>query len=161
MFFTLGNAMHARLAASPPNLVRALYAGQCVASHGMEHKSHVSWKEADAQLAIFDDELAVVLPEGQAKLKWFRPPYGQRSAALVKKLEGQGIGTMLWNIDSQDWQHAVSPAAAGDRVATLMLLWRHGVVLFHDVHEKAAGALPRLFSTFDASGVVWADCRAQ
>jgi hypothetical protein len=41
------------------------------------------------------------------------------------------------------------------RVLTLMLLWRHGVVLFHDVHPAARKALPALL---DVGGVTWLDC---
>jgi len=66
---------------------------------------------------------------------------------------------MLWNIDSQDWSKAVDSRAASQRVQPLMLLWRSGVILFHDTHDKAAKALPALFETNRGNGVQWVDCR--
>jgi hypothetical protein len=65
----------------------------------------------------------------------------------------------LWQIDSQDWSSKVSAAAAGQRVLTLMLLWRRGVLLFHDIHSKAAGALPWVLQASQGAPVRWMDCR--
>jgi peptidoglycan-N-acetylglucosamine deacetylase len=42
-------------------------------------------------------------------------------------------------------------------VQAIMLIKRHGVLLFHDIHAKARTALPQLFQVFGAS-VHWGDC---
>jgi hypothetical protein len=42
---------------------------------------------------------------------------------------------------------------------TLMLLWRRGVILFHDIHPKALVAVPWLLDHTRQTGVVWQDCR--
>jgi hypothetical protein len=44
-------------------------------------------------------------------------------------------------------------------MATLMLIKRHGVLLFHDVHPKAKVALPVIFGKLGAA-VEWRDCHA-
>ena len=67
---------------------------------------------------------------------------------------------MLWGIGSQDWSKRLSPEAVADRVQTLMLLWRHGIVLFHDIHDKAPKALPTLIAVNRGNDVSWLDCRA-
>jgi len=159
LFFVLDGALRARAAASTPEALAALYAGQCVGSHGREHKPHpalATWKESvDVTRALIAERLPL-----QAGGIPFRPPYGQRTAEQVKHVEGKGDAVVLWNIDSQDWSPKLAPERVGDRVATLMLLWRRGIVLFHDVHPKARTALPAILETLRGSGVVWKDCRA-
>jgi peptidoglycan/xylan/chitin deacetylase (PgdA/CDA1 family) len=109
-------------------------------------------------MAAFHAELVKVLPEGQERLTLFRPPYGQRGDAVLKQLASSGLTDVLWNIDSQDWQAAVTPRLAAGRVVTLMLLWRRGILLFHDIHPKAREALPLVWSQVD-TGVTWLACR--
>jgi peptidoglycan-N-acetylglucosamine deacetylase len=41
-----------------------------------------------------------------------------------------------------------------------MLLWRHGIILFHDVHPKAQVAVPWLHEQLSSSGARWMDCKA-
>ena len=70
-----------------------------------------------------------------------------------------GVGVMLWNIDSQDWQAPKDASLVAGRVLTLMLLWRRGVILFHDVHPTASAALPQVFDALDGGAANWLDCR--
>lgn len=147
MFFTVGDAVHAR------KTVTGLYDGHCLASHGASHQSHVTSAPVAARLDGWNAELGALQP-----LRWFRPPYGQRTLAQVQALSKQHIGVMLWNIDSQDWQAPKDTKLVTGRVLTLMLLWRRGVVLFHDVHPVAREVLPGLVSQA-GSAVQWVDCR--
>ena len=92
----------------------------------------------------------------------FRPPYGQRTVELVTEQERLAHApVMLWNIDSQDWNPKMPTERVADRVQKLMLLWRRGIVLFHDVHPKARVAIPHLASFAHAGGLSWAGCSAQ
>jgi hypothetical protein len=43
-------------------------------------------------------------------------------------------------------------------VLTLMLLWRHGNIVFHDSTDKPQQAVPWLMANTAQSGVVWEDC---
>lgn len=147
-FFTVGAAVHARRS------IKGLYGDQCLASHGMTHDSLVTSPGAAGALAAWNRELSTV-----TTLKWFRPPYGQRTAAQVEELRRSGLRVMLWNIDSQDWQAPADSTLVSGRVLTLMLLWRHGVVLFHDVHPAARETLPAVFGALQGDGVRWIDCR--
>jgi len=157
VFFMLGGNLQSRAgrAGSPP--LSEGFRGQCVASHGWEHQSHQRWdawqdsiKRTHALLrSTFTD--AMVLP-------WFRPPYGQRTEDSGTFFREQGLEVALWNIDSQDWNSRVSSADVVDRMVTLMLIKRHGVLLFHDVHPKAQSALPVIFDKL-GDAVNWRDCR--
>ena len=66
---------------------------------------------------------------------------------------------MLWNIDSQDWSSKINASEVSDRVITLMLLWRKGIILFHDIHPKAKEALPVITKTLNKSGLQFIDAR--
>ena len=67
---------------------------------------------------------------------------------------------VLWNLDSQDWNATVAPGPTTDRVISLMLLWRRGILLFHDVHDKVHGAVPKLLDFAHGAGLEWKDCHA-
>lgn len=45
-----------------------------------------------------------------------------------------------------------------DRLITLMLLWRRGILLFHDIHPKARTALPGIGAFMEKSGLAMMGC---
>jgi peptidoglycan/xylan/chitin deacetylase (PgdA/CDA1 family) len=156
-FYVLGSNLQQRLQKTSGTALNQLYAGQCVASHGWEHKSHASWGDWQGSVTRTRELLQRELPSRYVPL--FRPPYGQRQADSQAFFAGQGQQVALWQIDSQDWSSKVSAEAAGQRVLTLMLLWRRGVLLFHDIHSKAIGALPWVLQASQGAPLHWMDCR--
>lgn len=157
-FYVLGGNLQKRLQKTSAEAVRQLYAGQCVASHGWEHKSHASWSDWQGSVILTRELLQQTVPELYVPL--FRPPYGQRHADSQAFFAGQGLQVALWQIDSQDWSSKVGAEASGQRVLTLMLLWRRGVLLFHDVHRKAESGLPWLLQSTNGVPLQWQDCRS-
>lgn len=152
-FFVLGEKLVAQ-APSP-----ALYRNQCLASHGYEHKSHQKW---DAWLQSVDSTRRAIQEYSQSAAETpvaFRPPYGQRHQALVDVLAARQEKLVLWNIDSQDWNRKLTAQQVQDRVQTLMLLWRRGVILYHDIHPKAEANLPALLAFQQQAGLKWQSCR--
>lgn len=156
-FFVLGENLQARLKAQGAEALTRLYAGQCVASHGWEHRSHARWDDWQASVLTTRSLLLSALPQSTL-LPLFRPPYGQRTADSGAFFAAQGIQVALWNLDSQDWQRALGADAIGTRMLALMLIKRRGVLLFHDVHGKARDALPGVFAAL-GEAVSWPDCR--
>ncbi|MFC5742558.1 polysaccharide deacetylase family protein [Dyella tabacisoli] len=156
VFFVLGERLQPRLEAGGRDAMAQAYKGMCVGSHGWEHKSHSSWPQWQDSVSRSTALIRTQLPEVQTPL--FRPPYGQRRADSGAFFDAQGLRVALWNIDSQDWSSKVDADQVSQRVLTLMLLWRRGVILFHDVHNKAQQAVPWLLQQTRDSGVVWADC---
>lgn len=149
-FFLIGSQLKN---VQPP---RDQYRGQCVGSHGYEHKSHQHWADWANSLT----ETRALLAPYQPGPYWFRPPFGQVRPELLDALKQQGEKVMLWNIDSQDWNHKLSNAEVRDRVVTLMLLWRHGVILYHDIHPRALDNLPTLVQMSHDAKLDWVDCRS-
>ncbi|MBJ6762311.1 polysaccharide deacetylase family protein [Myxococcaceae bacterium JPH2] len=159
IFFVLGDSLKTRQTKTSAESLQALYQGQCVGSHGQTHTSHqklATWKDS---LEGSRGLIASLGIQGNAKVL-FRPPYGQRSAELTTFLKGEGASVVLWNIDSQDWNAKIGPAPMTDRLVSLMLLWRRGIVLFHDVHDKVHVALPQLLDFASTAGLQWRDCKS-
>ena len=156
IFFVLGESLQNRINASSKDKVAQLYEGSKLESHGKIHKSHQyleTWKES---IDYTFTAAGSVKPNANQR-KYFRPPYGQRTEKVSEYLNSINASVMLWNIDSQDWNSKISAAEVNDRVITLMLLWRKGIVLFHDVHPKANEALPVMVKSLNGSGISFMD----
>lgn len=160
VFYVLGENLEGALKTKGTENVQSLYSGMCVGSHGYTHKSHPkleNWSE------LYDktrDMITTNKLQGTTKNRiWFRPPYGQRQQELVNRLSTLGDTVMLWNIDSQDWNQKLTAKQVRDRTITLMLLHRKGIILFHDVHPKAASVIKDLDSFRRDHITTWIDCK--
>ncbi|ROU06854.1 polysaccharide deacetylase family protein [Lysobacter enzymogenes] len=153
-FFVLGERLQPRLKSEA---AAKTYAGMCVASHGWEHQSHSRWPQW--QDSVIRSSALAREQAGALYRPLFRPPYGQRRADSGEFFRAQGLRVALWTIDSQDWNAKVGAGEVQGRLLSLMLLWRHGTILFHDIHDKARVALPWLLRQTRGAGVVWVDCR--
>ncbi len=149
-FFALGERIKQQKAPED------FYASQCLGSHGEVHKSHQKWDGWADSI----NTTRTRLNDYQPGPYWFRPPYGQRSEVLTTALQQTGEGVMLWNIDSQDWNRKLSDKDVEDRVITLMLLWRRGIILYHDIHPRALANLAALQTLQQQAGLNWRDCHS-
>jgi len=154
-FYMLGERLAARRRQEAAEDLRHRFAGMGVASHGWKHESHQrldTWPSS-----VSDTERILGETFGDLHRRLFRPPYGQRTADAGVILSRQGLGLVLWNIDSRDWSPALRAEEVAVRVVRLMLLWRRGIILFHDIHDRAREALPLIWRVTEASGVTWLD----
>ena len=157
VFFVLGENFQNRLTKTDTHTLAALYKNQCVASHGWQHQSHAKWDQWQDSVKRTQSLLTSNLASSNVSAL-FRPPYGQRKDDSGTFFRAQSLQVALWNIDSQDWNNHVDASDITHRVVTLMLIKRHGMLLFHDIHPKAHLALPILFEKL-AGAVDWADCQ--
>jgi peptidoglycan/xylan/chitin deacetylase (PgdA/CDA1 family) len=156
-FFLLGNNLEKSIKKHGSKKIQSLYQGTCVGSHGFIHKSHQrlkTWKSSYNRTR----ELIIRNNLNSQKI-WFRPPYGQRHQKLISHLKSLGDQVMLWNIDSQDWNRRLNAKKIEDRVLTLMLLHRKGIILFHDIHPKAIKVVKALNDKYQKRWLNWVDCR--
>ncbi|HEX7816550.1 polysaccharide deacetylase family protein [Dyella sp.] len=156
IFFTLGGNLQARLHQRTQVATANDYAGMCVGSHGWEHKPHSTWPQWRDSVTRSVAQVRDSLPDSFTPL--FRPPYGQRLPDSGSFFDAHDIRVTLWNIDSQDWNSKVDADQVKQRVLALMLLWRHGIVLFHDIHPKAQVAVPWIMAQTRDAGIQWIDC---
>jgi peptidoglycan/xylan/chitin deacetylase (PgdA/CDA1 family) len=134
--------------------VKSLYAGFCVSSHGRRHLPHLATNLSMLSVTITRWQLAGAVDHPRIDL--FRPPYGQRGGGFAQKLHRSGVRTVMWNIDARDWRGDAHAANVAGRVLALMLVRRKGVILFHDTHAAARGAMPLILRALGATPVQWA-----
>jgi peptidoglycan-N-acetylglucosamine deacetylase len=157
VFFVLGENFNNRSSRTNSVAMQTLYKNQCMASHGWQHQSHAKWEQWQDSIRRTQMLLNNRFTSSQV-LPYFRPPYGQRKSDSGAFFKAEGLQVALWNIDSQDWNAKVSADDISNRMITLMLIKRRGMLLFHDVHPKAKVALPAMFSSF-GDAVSWGDCK--
>ncbi|KQV51327.1 polysaccharide deacetylase family protein [Duganella sp. Root336D2] len=157
VFFVLGENLQNRVNKAGAAKVAASYKHQCMASHGWQHQSHAKWEQWQDSITRTHGLLNSTFAKSDV-LPYFRPPYGQRPADSAAFFQQQGLQVALWNLDSQDWSSQVSADDVSNRMIALMLIKRHGVLLFHDVHSKAKAALPVIFDEL-GNAVSWRDCQ--
>jgi peptidoglycan-N-acetylglucosamine deacetylase len=157
VFFVLGENLQNRVNKAGAAKVAASYKNQCMASHGWQHQSHAKWDQWQDSISRTHGLLNATFAKGDV-LPYFRPPYGQRPADSAPFFQQQGLQVALWNLDSQDWSSQVTADDVSNRMIALMLIKRHGVLLFHDVHSKAKSALPVIFDEL-GTAVSWRDCQ--
>ncbi|MBC8877551.1 MULTISPECIES: polysaccharide deacetylase family protein [Pseudomonas] len=156
-FFVLGKSLQERLDSTSVAGLQALYRQQCVGIQGWEYRSHSQWLDWQNSVQRSAALVQQVLPDNFVPL--FRPPYGHRRADSGDFFRTEHLRVSLWNIDAEDDTGRLSAEQVGDRVLTLMLLWRKGTVVFHDVANKAQSALPLLLANTAQSELIWDDCR--
>jgi peptidoglycan/xylan/chitin deacetylase (PgdA/CDA1 family) len=156
-FFVLGSDILARLAQRSVADLQALYSKQCVGVQGWEYRSHSHWQDWQYSIERSAELVKGKLPENYVPL--FRPPYGQRRADGEGFFKARGLQVALWDIDPQDAGGKLKAQESGQRVLTLMLLWRRGVVNFNVKQDAVKTAMPWLVTQTAQSGIGWEDCQ--
>jgi peptidoglycan/xylan/chitin deacetylase (PgdA/CDA1 family) len=139
-FFCVGAAAHAH----PDLLARAADAGHLVANHTWSHPFVPDLSRAELRWQVEATSSALTSAAGQAAApSLVRPPYGAYTPAALRWLAEFGATTVLWDVDTGDWQ---LPGA--DAIAEQALRARNGsIVLCHDGggdRSQTAAAVPRI-----------------
>ncbi len=128
--------------------------GFVLANHSFSH-TQLS-KESDDSLKaeiLNTDALLKVVDANRSPL--FRFPYGARNRKGLEALATARLTSVLWNIDSLDWADPV-PTSIADRVLRTVDKEGRGIILFHDIHERAIKALPIILDRLTADGYQFA-----
>jgi peptidoglycan/xylan/chitin deacetylase (PgdA/CDA1 family) len=139
------------LAATTEDLVKG---GFVVGNHSYSHAQLSKETGAPLDLEIREtDQLLRAIPGAHSQL--FRFPYGARTAVQLQALEPYHLRSVLWNIDSLDWADPV-PSSVADRVLKVIAHEKRGIILFHDIHDRAGKVLPVLIPKLRAEGYTFA-----
>ncbi|MCB9061266.1 MAG: polysaccharide deacetylase family protein [Halobacteriovoraceae bacterium] len=155
MFFVIGDKLSKTIKNLGFTKVNKIYSKHCIGSHGKIHKPHPkikNWKES-----IETTEKIIKKINSNQKI-YFRPPFGERNSEILAFANEKKMPIMLWNIDSLDWNELVSPTQLISRVEKLMLLWRRGILLFHDDRLKALGSVKAIDLFVKNNDLKWLDC---
>jgi peptidoglycan/xylan/chitin deacetylase (PgdA/CDA1 family) len=146
-----GQVKLSHLASLTEGLVQA---GFVVGNHSYTHAQLSKETGAPLDLEIREtDQLLRAIPGAHSQL--FRFPYGARTAVQLKALESFQLRSVLWNIDSLDWADPV-PSSVADRVLKTIAQEKRGIILFHDIHDRAGKVLPLLIPKLRAEGYTFA-----
>jgi len=143
-FFYIGTKV-----ARTPELARETgAAGFEVGSHSWSHPMMSDQPPAGQQQELTAANQAL----GRAGLHpaWFRPPFGDFDQETVRLARTQGLETILWTIDTQDWKGRTA-AEIRQRVAERL---RPGaVILMHSTKPASLEALPGILADAAARGL--------
>jgi len=147
-FFATGQA-----ATNYPDAVRSVVAqGHEIGNHSYSHPYFTGLTSAQMADELSRAATAIRTATGQAPKPWFRPPYGDYNATVLQAVGNAGYGhTIMWSIDTADWQ-GVSSTAIRDKV--LAGASPGAIVLMH-VGGGATGtpdALPAMITGLRAAG---------
>ena len=146
-----GSIKLTHLSAITEDLVKG---GFVVGNHSYTHAQLSKETGAPLDLEIREtDQLLRTIPGAHSQL--FRFPYGARTAIQLQALEPFHLRSVLWNIDSLDWADPV-PSSVADRVLKIIGHEKRGIILFHDIHDRAGKVLPVLIPKLRAEGYTFA-----
>jgi len=128
--------------------------GYAVGNHSLTH-AQLSRTTGDAlrEQVLATDTLLKDVDKRRAPL--FRFPYGARNAEGLQLLNEAGLKSIMWNIDSMDWADPV-PESIVQRVLGQVQKEQRGIILFHDIHDRAVKALPQILDRLIADGYQFA-----
>jgi uncharacterized caspase-like protein/peptidoglycan/xylan/chitin deacetylase (PgdA/CDA1 family) len=128
--------------------------GYAVGNHSLTH-AQLSRTTGDAlrEQVLATDTLLKDVDSRRAPL--FRFPYGARNAEGLQLLNEAGLKSIMWNIDSMDWADPV-PESIVQRVVEQVQKEQRGIILFHDIHDRAVKALPQILDRLIADGYQFA-----
>ncbi|MBF9041899.1 polysaccharide deacetylase family protein [Rhodobacterales bacterium HKCCE4037] len=134
-FFVIG-----RNAARYPQILQRMVAdGHEIGNHTWSHPSLYGHSDASVLNQVDRTNVAVYQAVGRPPVT-MRPPYGNlydRQRLMLH--QARGMPTILWSVDTLDWQRPGSSV-----VAQRMVHGCHsgGVILAHDIHSATVQAMP-------------------
>ncbi len=129
-------------------------AGYAVGNHSLTH-AQLSKETGEALKHQVLDTDALLRAVDDKRAPLFRFPYGARNAEGLQVLGAAGLKSIMWNIDSLDWADPV-PESIVQRVLDQVNHQQRGIILFHDIHDRAVKALPQILDRLIADGYQFA-----
>ncbi|MEU8237589.1 polysaccharide deacetylase family protein [Actinoplanes missouriensis] len=127
-------------AAANPGLVAAqVSAGMWVANHSYTHPHMLTLSAAQMSSELSRTQSAISSAGGGTPVL-FRPPYGETNATLQSAASALGLRTIIWDVDSQDWNGA-STAQIVQAAGTLS---NGQIILMHDQYATTVAAIPQI-----------------
>jgi peptidoglycan/xylan/chitin deacetylase (PgdA/CDA1 family) len=143
-FFLVGE-----LCSEHPELVRAIAdAGHELAGHGYTHRRFTTLAARELRTEL--ERTAALLPHSGAGRKLVRPPYGAVSPSTLATCSSAGFTTVLWSLNSGDWQSRDPSEVA--KVTTAREIAGGEIVLLHEGQHWTLKALPAIVGSLREAG---------
>jgi len=132
-----------------PALLRSISsAGHEIGNHSYNHPHMTQLSPAEMSSQITNATMAIQRVI-DVPVYFFRPPFGEYNQTLLNVAAGLGYLTIMWTIDSLDWQNP-GPDAIVNRV--LSNAANGAIVLMHNAAPDTPQALPRIISELRRRG---------
>jgi peptidoglycan/xylan/chitin deacetylase (PgdA/CDA1 family)/uncharacterized caspase-like protein len=118
---------------------KVLAAGHAIANHSYSHPVLPRLPAAQRESEIDRTSLLLDKILGH-KVDLFRAPYGARNKEILAQVTGEGMKSVMWNVDSLDWADPI-PESIAMRVLHELNQTQKGIILFHDIHKQGVLAL--------------------
>ncbi|WP_196799549.1 polysaccharide deacetylase family protein [Verrucomicrobium sp. 3C] len=135
-FFMIGQ----RVAAAPSLARRVREEGHEIGNHSYTHPQ-LGRLPAQQVLAQLQKTQEAIEQATSFRPCWMRPPYGSFRAAQAPIAAQEGLGVVLWNVDTRDWARPGTERI----LETVLTQTRPGsIVLMHDLHLQTAEVVGRI-----------------
>lgn len=133
----------------PESVKQLSDAGHQVQNHSTNHPhmTKLSAEQMLQQLETCNEKIAAITGVTPSL---FRAPYGDYNNLVVETVEGYGMKTIQWDVDSRDWKAEFTV----DRIVKGVLdnVQPGSIVLFHNDAENTPEALPIILEQLTAEG---------
>lgn len=138
-----------RFAVKFPELVKQIAEqGHELGNHGYSHPHPDRISKRENQDEIKKTEEAILKASGQQTVL-FAPPYGEHQPHVVEAAENVGYKTIMWTIDTIDWDKSKSPEQIYQKV--IKSAQNGAIVLMHPT-DRTALALETMLKTLQEQG---------
>lgn len=146
-FFTLGN----QVSSFPLAMQRAVAEGHVIANHTWDHQDLTRLGPKDIR-GEMSTQIDGVTRKKLPAPKLFRPPYGAVNDQVVAEARRQGMLTVLWSVDTNDYK---LPAPDAMTAQVLAEVQPGAIVLMHDGggdRTTTSDALPMIIKGLRKAG---------
>lgn len=133
-----------------PESVKALSdAGHQIQNHSNTHPymTQLSKEQMQNEIKACNEKIAAVTGKTPTLL---RPPYGDYDNCVVETVEGLGMYTIQWSVDSLDWKDNATADSICKRVTSKVC--PGSIVLFHNDADHTPEALPSILKCLKDEG---------
>ncbi|VVM05910.1 Peptidoglycan-N-acetylmuramic acid deacetylase PdaC [Methylacidimicrobium tartarophylax] len=136
-FFMIGQ----RVTAAPSLARRVREEGHEIGNHSYTHPQ-LGRMPAPQVLAQLQKTQEAIEQATKFRPCWMRPPYGSFHPVQAPLAAQEGLGVVLWSVDTRDWARPGT-----ERILGTVLTQTHpgSIVLMHDLHLQTAEVVGRIF----------------
>jgi len=136
-----------------PELVRQMSAlGHEVFNHSYDHPYLTTLSDTDISSQLVTTDTLLTKSTGSSTRPYFRPPYGDRDARVLKIAAQNGYRSVFWTVDAQDWRESDGITAYDVKKIVLSNLQPGMIVLMHVGDTITGMILDELFTEIQSRG---------